>query len=198
MHGTRVASVAVRSTCLLLVGLLAACGGDKSKNADAPEALAASSSGLERFFPLEQGKIYHYVTREGSDTGMLVAKVYRSGTRGELRTSSSSKRFVFAPDGISYSGGAYILKAPVEVGNSWPGEHGGTTKIVSTNASVEVPAGRFSSCVQTVEEGGRPTGSRYENTYCPGVGLVLLVVTAKDGEARAELKSYGFPLNINQ
>lgn len=174
-----------------------ACGGEGPGPTTPPSAPTVSSSGVERYFPLEEGKIYHYVTRDGPETGMLVAKVHRSDPKhAELQLSNATKRFALLPDGVSYVGGAYILKAPLEVGTSWPGEHGGTTKITSADASVEVPAGHYASCIRTVEEGGRPPGARYETTYCPGIGMVLLVVTAGGSEARAELKSYGAPVKI--
>ncbi len=183
---------------LTSIALWTACGGATPAKAPTADAPAASGSSLERYFPLEDGKIYHYVTKEGPDTGMLVAKVRRvDPAHGELRLSNATKRFAFTPDGVAYDGGAFILKGPVEVGTSWPGEHGGTTKIAATDASISVPAGSYSSCVQTVEEGGRPPGSRYETTYCPGVGMVLLVVSAGGSEARAELKSYGAPVKID-
>lgn len=186
-----------RSALLLTSIVLGACGREAPAKAPGAPTPAASGSALERYFPLEEGKIYHYVTKEGPDTGMLVAKVRRvDATRGELRLSNATKRFVFTPDGVAYEGGAFILKGPMEVGTSWPGEHGGTTKITATEASVDVPAGSYASCVQTVEEGGRPPGARYETTYCPGVGMVLLVVRAGDSEARAELKSYAMPVKI--
>jgi hypothetical protein len=191
--------VIVARTALVLatVGLMA-CGGESPTPSAPVTAKAASASPVERLFPLEEGKIYHYLTREGADTGMLVAKVHRTDpTHGELRLSNATKRFAFNPDGVSYDGGAYLLKAPLEVGASWPGEHGGTTKITTTDASVDVPAGHYASCVRTVEEAGRPPGSRYETTYCPGVGMVLLVVTAGGSEARAELKMYGAPVKID-
>lgn len=173
------------------------CGDDKPRPAASGAGISPRASAVEHLFPLEEGKIYHYVTRDGPETGMLVAKVHRSdGAHGELRLSNATKRFELTPDGVRYVGGAYILKTPIEIGASWPGEHGGTTKIATTDLSVEIPAGRFTSCVRTVEEGGRPPGSRYETTYCPGVGMVLLVVTAGAGEARAELKAYGAPVKI--
>lgn len=175
-----------------------ACGGDAStRSIEAPRP-ASSGSGLERYFPLEDGKIYHYATRDGGETGMLVAKAHRrDASHGELRLSNATKRFVIAPGGIRYDdGGAYVLKAPIDVGTSWAGEHGGTTTIVATDASVEVPAGRFAGCVRTVEEGARLRGARYEATYCPGIGVVLLVVSSGASEGRAELKSYGLPVRI--
>jgi hypothetical protein len=172
-----------------------ACGG---KGSEAPASAPAAKNDIEYYFPLEDGKIYHYVTKEGGETGMLVAKVHRpQAHRGELRVSNGTKRFMYVADGVTYVGGAYILKAPLETGASWPGEHGGTTKIVATDATITVPAGKFTSCVKTVEEGGRPATSHYESTFCPGIGLVQLVVTAQGNESRAELKGYGMPIKID-
>lgn len=152
---------------------------------------------MDAFFPLEDGRIYAYETREGADTGLLVAKVRRAdATHGELRLSNATKRFVYERDGVRYEGGSYILKTPLSVGTSWPGEHGGTTTIESVDAAVTVPAGKYTSCVRTVEKGGRPPGSIYTNTYCPTVGMVLLEVSAMGNEASAALKSYGFPVKF--
>ncbi|MCA9586838.1 MAG: hypothetical protein KC657_15895 [Myxococcales bacterium] len=180
-----------------LLATFVACG-PEAPPPKKPEAPAvASGSDVERYFPLEQGKLYHYVTREGADEGMLVAKVHRTDAKhGELRLSNSTKRFVYASDGVTYDTGIYVLRAPVAVGTSWPGEHGGTTRIAAVDVSVTVPAGTYASCVQTVEEGGRVPGARYQQTYCPGVGMVLLEATAPGAEARAELKRYGLPVKI--
>jgi hypothetical protein len=187
----------VLQLAFVVIAACSACGGGAPTTPVPPSAGTSTATRLERFFPLEDGKIYHYVTRENADTGMLVAKVHRTdAAHGELRLSNATKRFAILPEGIAYDGGAFILKAPVEVGTSWPGEHGGTTKIVAADAVAEVPAGHYASCVTTVEEGGRPPGSRYETTYCPGVGMVLLVVRAGGSEARAELKSYGMPAKL--
>jgi hypothetical protein len=187
----------VRWVVLWVVGGASACGGAGSTTAPRTPSATAPRSSTELYFPLEEGKIYHYVTREDGDTGMLVLKVHRADpVHGELRLSNATKRFVFNADGVSYAEGAYILKAPVEVGTSWTGEHGGKTRITATDAAVDVPAGRYASCVRTVEDGGRQAGKRYETTYCPGVGMVLLVVSAAGSEARAELKSYGMPMKI--
>ena len=178
---------------------LVAC--DPNAPAVAPtEKPKVAATSTETYFPLEEGKLYNYVTNEGGDTGMLVATVHRTDPQhGELRISNTSKRFVFLPEGVAYdqvNGGAFILKSPLEVGNTWPGEHGGTTKVTKVDAAPKVIAGSYSGCVETVEEGGRPTGSRYTTTYCPGVGMVLLDVAAAGGTAKAELKSYGNPVKI--
>ena len=181
-----------------VVLVLSACGSSASAVGPGGVQRTPSGSNVEQFFPLEEGRIYAYATQENGETGMLVAKVHRTdATHGELRLSNASKRFVFTPEGVAYDGGAFILKSPLDVGATWPGEHGGTTKVVATDASPKVVAGSYSSCVQTVEEGGRPEGSKYATTYCPGVGMVLLEVHAPGAEAKAELKSYAAPVKID-
>lgn len=181
-----------------LVPVSIACGDGKPPESPVAAAKPQSSSSAEVYFPLEEGKIYSYATNENGETGMLVAKVHRTDpAHGELRLSNATKRFLFSPEGVAYDTGLFILKAPIEVGTSWPGEHGGTTKIASVDAAPKVPAGSYSSCVQTVEEGGRPPGARYTTTYCPGVGMVLLEVAFAGTESRAELKSYALPMKID-
>lgn len=188
-----------RLSALALATLAAACG-TSDQPAAAPGAKATSGSSLEKLFPLEDGNLYHYTTKDGDETGMLVAKVKRSDPQhGQLQLSNKTNSFVYAADGVTYDTGVYILKTPLEVGTSWPGEHGGIVKIGAVDASADVPAGKYTGCVRTVEEGGAlPPGKRYETTYCPGIGMVLLVVSAPVGQARAELKSYGKPVVIAQ
>ncbi len=193
-----------RVACAVAVVVLAGGGGLACGDGRPPEApttpakTASSGSSVEQYFPLEEGRIYNYVTSEGGETGMLVAKVHRTdASHGELRLSNATKRFVYSPAGVAYDNGLFILKAPLEVGATWPGEHGGTTRVASVDASPKVVAGSYSGCVQTVEEGGRPPGSKFVTTYCPGVGMVLLDVQAAGGEAKAELRSYGAPVKID-
>lgn len=180
-----------------VAALLAACGSNPPPAAR--EAARASSSGTaaERYFPLEDGRLYHYVTNDGGESGMLVARVHRAdATHGELRLSNTQKRFVYGPAGVAYEGGATILANPPTEGASWPGEHGGTTTLTSLDVSVTVPAGTFDGCARTVEQGGRVPDAVYTTTYCPDVGMVLLEVRAADAVARAELKSYGAPVDL--
>ncbi len=202
-HPTSRPFVRCRAVLTLLALVVAvftsACGG-ATASSDGASARPELKSGaaLETYFPLEEGRLYHYVTTEAGEPGMLVARVHRvDATHGELRLSNTSKRFVYSAEGVAYDGGAFILKAPIDVGATWPGEHGGTTRVASVSASPKVAAGSYASCVQTVEEGGRTPGARYTTTYCPGIGMVLLEVAVSGGEARAELKSYGMPVKID-
>jgi hypothetical protein len=155
----------------------------------------ASGAALERFFPLVDGMVYHYVTEnELGEQGLLIARVVRTDEKfGELRFPTGKKRFGFVPDGVLVegSGGSiYLLKEPLAVGTSFRGEHGGVTRIQTLNAAVDVPAGHFDGCVQTLEErlGDRPV--RYATTYCPAVGVVLLEAASGASLERAALKSY--------
>jgi hypothetical protein len=190
---------------VVVVPLCTACSGkpaEPSTPSDAPKV--ASGSPVERYFPLEQGKLYTYATQAGPERGTVSFKVERTDpNHGKLVVvgSNSAKRFVYEKDGVAYDGGgAYILKAPIEVGTSWPGEHGGQAKIVKTDASASVGAGdgakSYSSCVVTQEDGTRPPNARYTTTYCPGVGMVLFEVVRNDGDARGELTYYGAPIKM--
>jgi len=181
---------------LVFVLGLVACKGPEAPTAEAPAATTwPAISAADRFFPLEAGRLYHYVTEESGETGMLVANVGRTdATHGTLRIGNLDKRFVYDAKGISYEGGAYVLQIPLAVGTSWSGEHGGTTRITSTDAQAAVPAGTYGSCIETVEE--VVPAARYTNVYCPGIGLVSVEVTTPRGSARIALKRYGKPVEI--
>lgn len=188
--------------CLAVFVATAVAGGCGSSGAvDGPTASKiASKTPVERLFPLEDGNLYAYATKDGDEPGMLVAKVKRTdATHGQLQLSNKTNRFVYVADGVTYDTGVYILKTPFEVGTTWSGEHGGVAKIAAVDVEADVPAGHYAGCVRTDEAGGGlPPGKLYSTTYCPGVGMVLLVVKAPIGEARAELKSYGKPVVIAQ
>src|SRR5262249_29614086 len=104
---------------------------------------ATSGSAAEVFFPLVDGNVYLYATQnELGEPGVLTARVSRTDAKhGELRYGSGSKRFTYADDGVVYEsklGPAYVLKLPLQVGTTWRGEHGGNTKILAMNTTVEV------------------------------------------------------------
>ncbi len=194
---------------VLACAFATSCGG-ASSSAETPAWLAqksegpkivASQSALERFFPLVDGMVYQYETEnELGDRGLLVARVERvSEERGALRFPVGKKSFVYLPDGVgleSAAGTVYLLKEPLELGTSYRGEHGGTTRVLSTSASVDVPAGHYDGCIQTLEERGGDAPVRYATTYCPGVGVVLLEAAAAANFERAALKSYAAPIEM--
>ncbi|HVY48779.1 MAG TPA: hypothetical protein VHB21_22980 [Minicystis sp.] len=159
----------------------------------------SSGSAAEAFFPLVDGNVYLYATmNELGEQGVLVARVHRDDAQhGTLNYGGgASKRFTYAPDGVVYDsklGPAYILKTPLVPGTTWRGEHGGQTKILSVTADAETPAGKFTGCVQTLEERLGDAPVRYATTFCPTVGIVMLEAATGANLERAELKSYGEP-----
>lgn len=166
-----------------------------------PVGLEGASSGTraERYFPLIDGHVYLYATsNESGAGGILIARVHRSGERaGELRFPSGVKRFEYAPEGIVLAGkGSFLLKEPIAPGTSWIGEHGGRAQILGVEATIEVPAGRFTGCVQTLEERSGDRPARYLSTFCPDVGVVSLEAESGASYDRADLKSYGPSMQV--
>lgn len=190
------------------LGALSACGA--ASTTEAPAWLApsdgakkdlASGTALERYFPLIDGMIYHYVTEnEMGEPGLLITRAGRTSERaGQLHFPTGSKRFEYAPDGITVTvdgNVVYVLKQPLAVGTTWRGEHGGTTRILSIAAAVEVPMSHFEGCVQTLEERGGDRPVRYATTFCPGVGVVMLEAASGASLERASLKTYAAPIEV--
>nr|QVV57676.1 hypothetical protein [Myxococcales bacterium] len=192
---------------LLLLLALAACGPAQSASSSSSpwtnpgEGAVGATSGTEaeRFFPLAHGYIWQYATSsDEGDKGVLLIRAHRTDAlHGELRTSGGARRIEYLPEGVGLAGrAAYILKTPLAPGVTWTGEHGGRTRIVDTNMALTVPAGRFSGCIMTVEDTAEQPPFRYTTVFCPDVGITMLSVQADAAEARAELRSYGPPVNI--
>ncbi len=194
---------------LPLALLLGACAEGPPPAASSPWLLpsegqkdVASGSAMERFFPLVDGMVYTYTTtNEVGEEGFLVARVYRADTaHGELRFPTGAKSFEYTPEGVMLHkrGGqtVYVIKAPMAVGTSWPGENGGQTRILAVNATIDTPAGHYDGCVQTLEERGGDHPVRYATTFCPDVGVVNLEAATGANYERAALKTYAPPMRM--
>ncbi|AKT36252.1 hypothetical protein [Chondromyces crocatus] len=194
---------------LALLGLGFGCGSGATpaRNAenDAPHGgmlvLEATASGTrcERYFPLVEGIVYQYViSRAAQPAGVVVTRAHRADAlTGELRVGAEAKGFVYRPEGVMRAGlGVYVLREPLLVGSSWPGAHGGQERVVAVDVIAEVPAGRFAGCIRTQEDQPGELLSTFSSTYCPGVGLVVLEVSGDAGDERAELQSYGPPVDL--
>lgn len=199
---------------LALAPLTASCAG-ASASGDISSDAPRSSVPIERLFPFKDGYVYSYVLSgdpgdasdlgaiggdpsAGSDTSSaLIARAVRTGPASfELRWGSVTRRFELRPDGVvSSPSGAYLLKAPLAVGASWRGERG-KMRVTSVDTSVTAPAGRFSGCVETVEERGGDSPIRVATAYCPDVGIVAFEAARGMVLERAELKSFAPPVDI--
>jgi hypothetical protein len=146
--------------------------------------------------------MYHYATDANGEPGVLLARVRRMDAQhGDLVMGGDTKRFEYAADGVRLlrSGGqspAYLLLEPFQTGTSWRGEHGGTVEVAAAGIAVDVPAGHFEGCLQTVEQRGGDRPLRVATTFCPEVGIVVLEASTGEHVERAELRSYGPPVDL--
>ena len=198
------------SAAALITIVLSACGpaagGTGAFTAPSTGATNVTSGAeVERFFPLVDGNVYHYVSLGPTgEVQLFPARAFRAdATHGELRMPSGARRFEYTADGVKLVRGdgrmqekGFVLKSPLVAGNTWRGEHGGTTTLIDIGVAVDVPAGRFTGCLRTIEDrrGDRP--KRYTTTFCPDIGVVVIEVQSGGNEERAELQSYGPPTVI--
>lgn len=155
------------------------------------------ATGAERWFPLEDGRLYHYETMdEVGDTGMIVGRVRRSdASHGSLEMSDVTRRFVFKEDGVYEHDGTLVLPSRPEVGRTFMGRRGGGARIVAVGERVTVPAGAYDDCV--VVEERPPVGDGVQRTtFCAGIGIVRIDVESEAKRARVQLKTYGFPAKL--
>jgi hypothetical protein len=189
-------------------GAIAACGASKDAAAPPPPAAApVAQSAVSRFFPLVDGTQWAYEAEEDGtgNKGVFVTRTQRmAGPRFSLVTGQRSRAVEVRAEGIvRVENGLYVLRAPLAQGAEWPGEGGALVRVAAVDRIVDVPAGKYVGCLDTVEEqpgpGGQPT-RRITTTYCPDVGIVTLHAEAwENGQhvgERAVLRSYGKPITI--
>ena len=138
---------------------------------------------IDEYYPLKEGRSLRYAFdgSERPDPGTAERRT-EAVTPGEncleavweetLRNGDEPfvRRFEArrSPEGV-FEDGRWLIRAPLEAGQSW--EDGPDRfEIVSVEATVEVPAGRFEDCLH-VEYGNEDTGGG-SLFYAPGTGLV--------------------------
>jgi hypothetical protein len=161
-----------------------------------------------RYFPLVDGNQWAYEA-EDDDTGekgMFVTRARRlPGPKFSMISSQGSHTVEVKDDGIlRVETSAYLLKAPLSTGAEWSGEGGATVRIGSLDRIVDVPAGKFVGCIETIEEvptrPGKDPLRRVTTTYCPDVGVALLHAelwrAGKHMGEHATLRSFGKPVDF--
>lgn len=194
---------------ILLFTLLMSCA-----SAAKPVSAPASFPDLPdcpalRYLPLVDGNQWAYDAEdeETREQGMFVTRARRlAGPKFSLMSSQGSHTLEVRADGIARAeSNTYVLKAPFETGAEWPGDGGSIVRIGSLDRSVEVPAGKFVGCIETVEEVRTVTGKdpvrRITTTYCPEVGVAILRAevwrAGKHSGERATLRSFGKPVQFS-
>jgi hypothetical protein len=185
------------SLSVSIVALGAACA---TAPAGPPKAApAAAQNDLTRYLPLENDTVLSYATyiEDTNERGLAVFEIKRP--RPELAELSLAgqvrKRYYFEPGGVRSSQGGYLLKLPLEQNAEWRGDDG-NVKVTNVNLSVDVPAGKFSGCLQTVEDARFGAATRKTTTvFCPGIGITVLEIDAEQEgmsvSQRLDLKSFG-------
>lgn len=188
-------AIALLSPWLLVLG--SACGAAPTASPSAPPAAVVND--LTRYLPLENDTVFSYATyiEETNERGLAIFEIKRP--RPELAELSLAgqvrRRYYFEPGGVRSALGGYLLKLPLEQNATFRGDDG-QVKVTNVNLSVDVPAGKFSGCIETVEQAQLGAATRKTTTvFCPGVGITVLEINAeKEGMSilqRLSLKSFG-------
>ncbi|HLV22188.1 MAG TPA: hypothetical protein VKZ49_14945 [Polyangiaceae bacterium] len=194
VRGCRNAALAAHAAVAL------ACASGSAPPAAAGTASGAASEGLERYLPLPHDTVYVYDTlTETGDAGVLIMRVRRTRPGvAELGVAGRARRLELSADAIAHATGGYLLKAPLELGRQYQGSSG-TVRITAVDRAIQVPAGSFLGCLETVEQSPSPPRS-ITTIFCPHVGIVQLDVSAEvEGELSQEtatLKSFGPAVNL--
>ena len=181
----------------MLVAVSAGCAATpQTKPETAPAAVVTE---LTRFVPFTNDTVLSYETyiEDSNERGIAVFEIKRP--RPELAELSIAgqvrKRYYFEPAGVRSAQGGYLLKSPLALHAEWTGDDGKVT-VTKVDQNIDVPAGKFSGCLQTVEQAKLATATRKTTTvFCPGVGITLLEIEAEEAGTsvlqRLTLKSFG-------
>ena len=187
-----------RSAAWFVLGLLGpACASSQSTPVQAPKAAVVSELG--RYLPLENNTVFSYESyiEDTNERGLVVFEIARP--RPELAELSIAgqvrRRYYFEPGGVRSGQGGYLLKSPLSLNSEWTGDDG-KVRVTSVAQSVDVPAGKFSGCIQTVEQAQLASATRTTTTvFCPGVGITTLQIEGEQNGTsvlqRLRLKSFG-------
>jgi hypothetical protein len=175
-----------RSCTALLALAVGACSAKPPPEAAKP---AAPVTAVERYLPLKAGTVMSYDTRRESsgETGILILRVNRPRPGlVELVGAAKTERLDITSDAVAYATGGYLLKAPLTLGASFRGRIG-TVRVAAVDKQIEVPAGRFDMCLETVED-NTAQKARVTTVYCPNVGIVAIDAEGEiDGDYDREL-----------
>jgi len=188
---------ALAAFSLLLALLSEGCVAPPEAKPSAPQLTAANE--LTRYLPLENDTVFSYETyiEDTNERGIAVFEIKRP--RPELAELSLAgqvrKRYYIEPGGVRSSHGGYLLKSPLALNAEWTGDDG-KVRVTNVSQSVDTPSGKYSGCLQTVEQAQLGAATRKTTTvFCPGIGITMLEIEAAEGGVnvlqRLTLKAFG-------
>jgi hypothetical protein len=164
----------VRATAAALC-LAAACVGNSPPR---PSHTVIEPSDL---YPLQTGNAWSYDIDTGeTSTTLAITRVEAfDGRIAEVHTGRAVVRYEVLAEGIRVTpGDAWLVRAPLEEGATWPGRGGRIARLISANTTAETSAGSFDRCVEVLETGGK-LELEVRTVYCPGVGPVSVGSTMR-------------------
>jgi hypothetical protein len=160
----------VGSRGLVLFAFVCACASGPSARPTLPLTPA-------RLYPLHAGGVWSYDVDPGDGSNVLaITRVIEADAAHALvQGGETTTRYELREDGIYRSErGGYLLKAPIAAGAQWPSGGGMQATVRAIDLALETPAGRFSGCVEVLEQGA-PSGATISTMYCPEVGPVQVI-----------------------
>ncbi|MEM7138816.1 MAG: hypothetical protein AAF500_19725 [Myxococcota bacterium] len=154
--------------------------------------------GPENLYPLKEGNAWSYDIDTGDASTTLATKRVETvhGPIVTVRSGDAAVRYEIREEGVFVlADNAWLFRAPLEEGSTWPARGGRTGRIESTVASIETAAGRFHGCLEVIETGGK-LGLEVRTVYCPFVGPVAVDSTMRSDvsdrsqSVRARLRGY--------
>ncbi len=154
--------------------MVASCGGAQTGAARPTGDVRAPS----RLYPLGAGYVWSYKIDTGTTMDSLVVmRVVRAdGSHFEVSPGGGGSPSIYdrRPEGLFRPGSStWLLRAPIEVGATWPSTSGMTATVTSVTARAATGAGDFEDCVEVTEAGGE-AGRVTRTVYCTDVGPVLI------------------------
>jgi hypothetical protein len=133
------------------------------------------------FYPLQAGNAWSYDVDTGDPfTTLAVTRVEAfDGRIAEVHTGDAIVHYEVRGEGVRVpSEDAWLIRAPLEPGATWPARGGRTARLVSIHAVASSGAGSFERCVEVLETGGR-LDLEVRTIYCHGVGPVSVESTMR-------------------
>jgi hypothetical protein len=169
-----------RPRLVLWIGLSAACSTPGCGGARVEVTDPVTFSSVD-YYPLREGNAWSYDVDTGEpSTTLAITRVEAvDGDVVQVKTAKAVVRYEARPEGIRVlPGDAWLIRAPLREGATWPARGGRTATLFSMHARIETPAGRFAQCMEVVELGGK-LELEVRTIYCPGVGPVSITSTMR-------------------